>query len=60
MTMKCVKKLADGVISRMTDKEARAIVSKMPESFAYAPKNEWKAQSKTVAGRRKFYKKGGR
>jgi len=58
--MKCVKRLTDGVISRMNDKEAAVLVKDSPDSFCYAPKNEWKAQAKTVGERRKFYKTFGK
>jgi len=54
--MKCVKRLADGVVSRMSDTEAHQLVKEHSDKFVYAPKNEWKGQSKDVKGRRKFYK----
>ncbi len=56
--MKCVKRLADGVVSRMTDRDAQATVSENPDRFNYASKSEWKAQAKNIGGRRKFYSKG--
>jgi hypothetical protein len=53
--MKCVKRLADGVISRMRDANAHYLVKEYSDKFAYAPKNEWKSQAKSEADRKKFY-----
>jgi len=54
--MKCVKNMESGKITRTSDANAQQLVKKSPDLWIFAPKNEWKAQAKTVADRRKFYK----
>lgn len=57
--MKCVKNMESGKITRTSDSNAKLLVERDPDLWSFAPKNEWKAQAKTVADRRKFYIKGG-
>ena len=57
--MKCVKNMESGKITRTSDANAKQLVETQPDKWVFAPKNEWKAQSKNIAGRRKFYFKGG-
>ena len=54
--MKCVKNMESGKITRTSDASAKQLVESNPGKWIFAPKNEWKAQAKTVADRRKFYK----
>jgi hypothetical protein len=54
--MKCVKNMESGKINRMSDNLAQSLVEGNPGKWSFAPKSDWKAQAKNVAGRRKFYK----
>ena len=56
--MKCVKNMESGKITRTSDTKAKILVENYPDKWVFAPKKEWKAQSKDIAGRRKFYAKG--
>lgn len=57
--MKCVKNMESGRITRTSDANAKQLVESNPDKWVFAPKNEWKAQAKDIAGRRKLYFKGG-
>ena len=57
--MKCVKNMESGKIARTSDSNAKMLVETSKGVWVYCAKNEWKAQAKSVADRRKFYFKGG-
>jgi len=56
--MKCVKSMESGKIVRTSNSNAKILVENSKGEWNYCAKNEWKAQSKDIAGRRKFYAKG--